>query len=114
MLASTGRVATLVVVEAVLFSSSGSGVPDETTTVLSSEPGAVAVAMTLMVAVVPLTTAPRLQVTTPAARTQAPWLEAAETKVTPAGKVSTSVTGADGSFPGLVMAMAYVTLLPSA
>src|SRR5437773_2289295 len=80
------------VADALLFAMLGSVTAEETVAVLVMLPAVFAV--TTMVAVAPalLARLPRLQVTVPVAREQVPWDDAADTKVTPAGRGSVRMT----------------------
>ena len=80
---------------AVLFAMSESGSLAVTRAVLVIVPVVEESTVTTMVtvAVLPLAMSPKLQVTMPSASLQGPpWLGLADTKVTPAGKVSVTIT----------------------
>src|SRR5713101_2995934 len=106
---------TVVVTEAELFAGLGSGSVALTLAVLVMEGAAAACGVTTMVAVALALLARelRLHVTVPAACEQEPWLALAETKVTPAGRVSVMVTLVAPPGPLLVAVNVYVRLLPT-
>src|SRR5438309_1261278 len=90
---------TCVVADAVLLAVLGSGSLPVTVAVFVMLPGVTdVVTLMVIVALAPLARLPTEQVTVPEALVQVPWLEVAETKVTPAGRVSVTVTpvAADG------------------
>src|SRR5713101_334317 len=108
---------TVVVTEAELLAGLGSGSVALTLAVLVMEGAAAACGVTTIVAVAlfnaMLGRAPTLHVTMPAACEQEPWLALAETKVTPAGRVSVMVTLVAPPGPLLVAVNVYVRLLPT-
>src|SRR5207244_2648347 len=63
---------------------------------LVTAPEVLGVTTMVIVAGVPLLTVPRLAVTTPPAWVTAPWLDVADTKVTPAGSASRTVVPVAG------------------
>src|SRR5437870_4535502 len=93
----------VVVADAVLLAVLGSVSFPLTVAVLVIDP-AVAGAVTVMVivALAPEARLPTVQVTVPDACVQVPWLEDAETKVTPLGRVSVTTTPVAGLGPLLV------------
>src|SRR5216684_1797309 len=99
--------ATIVVVaDAVLLAVFGSGSLPLTVAVLVMVPAvAGAVALMVIVALAPEARLPTVQVTVPDAWVQVPWLEVAEPKVTPLGRVSVTVTPVAGLGPLLVATM---------
>ena len=93
---------TTVLAVALLFAAAGSVTVVLTLAVLLSVPAAVGVITTVRTVVAPLARVPRLQVTVPAACVQG---AVAETKVTPAGKVSVSTVLAAGDGPAFATVM---------
>src|SRR5687767_11067190 len=102
---TVGRVATPVETEALLFAVLLSTAPPVMVAVLFSVPAAGAVTTIVIVADAPEASVPRLHVTVPADWVQAPWLAIAETKVTPAGSGSVTVTKLAVSGPALLTPM---------
>ena len=100
VMARSAEAITWVVADAVLLAAFGSGSLPLTVAVLVMVP-AVAGAVTVMVNVelAPEARLPTEQVTVPEALVQVPWLEDAETKVTPLGRVSVTVTPVAGDGP---------------
>jgi hypothetical protein len=93
----------VVVADAVLFAVFGSGSLPLTDAVFVMDPAvAGAVALMVIVALAPEARLPTVQVTVPDACVQLPWLEVAEPKVTPAGRVSVTTTPVAGLGPLLV------------
>ena len=91
--------ATIVVAEAVLFDRFGSVWSPSTVAWLTIVPGAVGVTWIVTVALAPLASEPRLQVTVPNACEQLPCDAVAEPNVTPAGSVSVTTTPVAGALP---------------
>src|SRR5205809_664114 len=93
--------ATMVVdADAVLLAVFESGSLPLTVAVLVMVPAvAGAVALMVIVALAPEARLPTEQVTVPEALVQVPWLEDAETKLTPLGRVSLTVTPVAGDGP---------------
>src|SRR6185295_6024497 len=89
--ALSGVLTTVVVALAVLFDASGSASEAETLTLFVSRPGAVGLTTTLTTEVPLMGRLPRAQVRTWAASVQVGDGGFEETKLTPAGSVSTSV-----------------------
>src|ERR1700730_17424357 len=101
-------VLTCVVADAVLFAVLGSGWEADTRAVFVIVlvcDGLVT--LMLIVALAPLARLPTVQVTVPAEFVQLPWLDVAETKVTPLGRVSVTVTPVAGLGPLLVATIVY-------
>lgn len=100
---STWRV-TAVLVVLVLLPATGSVSLPVTVAVLEIGPVVPesTVTVTVTVAVPPLTILPSVPVIVPAALVAVPWLDVAETKVTPAGKTSVTVTPVASLGPMLV------------
>ena len=94
-----GGASTVVTMVAVLLAGSGSGVGEATVRVLVMSPPAVGVTTTVKLLAPPLGRVPTLQTTLPPRLTQP---GEAETKVTPAGKASVSVTLEAEAGPRLV------------
>src|SRR5229473_5788785 len=96
----SAEAATCVAAEAVLLAVFGSGSLPFTVAVLVTVPAvAGAVALMVIVALAPEARLPTEQVTVPEAKVQVPWLEVAEPKVTPLGRVSVTVTPVAGDGP---------------
>jgi hypothetical protein len=89
---TTGGSFTVVVAVAVLLAVLGSFSVAVMVAVLVIVPATVGVTTSVTVIVPPLAIPPRLQVTVPLTWLQVPWLGVADTKVTPAGRVSVRVT----------------------
>src|SRR5229473_6172092 len=90
----------VVVADAVLLAVFGSGSLPFTVAVLVMVPAvAGAVALMVIVALAPEARLPTEQVTVPEALVQVPWLDVAEPKVTPLGRVSVTVTPVAGDGP---------------
>src|SRR2546426_785365 len=102
---------TLVVVEAVLLARFRSASLPETVAVLLAGPGSVRITTIVTLADAPTARLPTAQVTMPDAWVQAPWVEDAEKKVTPAGSGSVTVTPVAG--PGPALATLIVNGRPS-
>jgi hypothetical protein len=96
---------TVVVAVALLLPDTGSLSVAETVAVLLKTPTAVGVTTIVTVALRPLPSRPMVHVTVPAAWTQLPRLEVAETYVTPGGRGSVSVTPVARDGPLLVTTM---------
>ena len=73
-----------------------------TVAVLVTVPTEVGVTVIVIEALAPEASEPALQVTVPEALVQVPWEELAETNVTPAGRLSVTVTPVAGLGPLLV------------
>ena len=82
-----------------LFDESGSAVPDETLAVSSIEPSWLGVTTSATVAWAAGSRSPRSHVTVPSRSEQEPVLGVAETKSTPAGRVSVTWTALAGEGP---------------
>jgi len=93
---------TVVSSSAVLSARSGSGPDAVASARLVIVPTMVGVTTTSTVAFAPLPMSPSMQVTTPVLSAQLPWDGVADTKVTSAGRVSTSSTELAVSGPSLV------------
>src|SRR5260370_173755 len=99
----SGEATMVVVADAVLLAGFGSASLPFTDAVLVMVPAvAGAVALMVIVALAPEARLPTEQVTVPEALVQVPWLEDAETKVTPLGGASVTVTPVAGG-GGLVV-----------
>ena len=96
-----GELTTVTVDVAVLFSGLGSETEELTMAVFVIVPTVVGVTTMLTAAFTPVAIVPRLQVIV-AAPVQLPWLDVTETKVTPAGNLSVSVTPVAGEGPLLL------------
>lgn len=98
-----------------MFDESGSPVDELTDAVLeiaATRAGSTATT-SVTVALAPFASAPRLQVTTPAASEHEPTDGVAETYEVPAGTVSLTVTAAALEGPAFATVIVYVTLLPA-
>ena len=89
----------LVVTEAVLFRVFGSVSLPLTVAVLVMVPTEVGLTVIVNVALAPEASEPALQVTVPEALVQVPWVEVAEPKPTPEGRVSVTVAPVAASGP---------------
>src|SRR5882672_3960244 len=99
---------TWVVADAVLFAVLGSGWLAVTFAVFVIEPVRDGLVTWMeIVALAPLARLPTVQVTVPAEFVQVPWLEDAETKATPLGRVSVTTTPVAGLGPLLVATIVY-------
>src|SRR5260370_747525 len=102
----------VVVADAVLLAVFGSGSLPFTVAVLVMVPAvAGAVALMVIVTVAPTARLPTVQVTVPDACVQVPWVDDADTKVTPAGRVSVTPTPVAGLGPLSVATTVYVMVL---
>src|SRR5947209_6544742 len=97
---------TVVDVLAVLLPGLGSGSLAVTLAVLLSVPASVGVTTIVTLALLSNARFPRLQATVPLACAQVPWVDVAETNLTPAGNVSVSVTPVAAEGPLFVTVMA--------
>src|SRR5437879_4503251 len=101
MARSTDFAATLTWVDAdaVLLAAFGSGSLPPMVAVLVMVPAAVGLTVIVIVALAPEASEPTAQVTVPEALVQVPWVELAETNVTPEGRVSVTVAPVPASGP---------------
>src|SRR5438445_525646 len=102
-MARSGEAVTEVVDDAVLLGGVGSGSLTPMVAVLTMVPAvAGAVALMVIVALAPDASEPTPQVTVPEALVQVPWVEVADVKPTPEGRVSVTVAPVAASGPLLV------------
>src|SRR5207244_1797661 len=100
VMARSAEAITWVVADAVLLAAFGSGSLPLTVAVLVMVPAvAGAVALIVIVALAPEASEPTAQVTVPEALVQVPWVEVADVKPTPEGRVSVTVAPVAASGP---------------